>query len=121
MPLHVSTVVVPIDFSVASNGAIETALEIVDSPSQIHLIHVMLPLETMSPGVLLGDITDVAVMIGTPGLEIADYAKRHKADLILIPSHGYHGMKRLFLGSVAERVLRHAPCRVLVLRRTDNQ
>jgi len=59
MPLHVSTVVVPIDFSVASNGAIETALEIVDSPSQIHLIHVMLPLETMSPGVLLGDITDV--------------------------------------------------------------
>jgi nucleotide-binding universal stress UspA family protein len=145
MALHVSTVVVPIDFSVASTGAIETALEIVDSPSQIHLIHVMLPLETMSPGVLLGDITDVsrtakvtaalkklahdqnadgahlAVTIGTPGLEIADYAKRHEADLILILSHGYHGMKRLFLGSVAERVLRHAPCRVLVLRRTDNE
>ena len=145
MALHVSTVVVPIDFSIAAAGAIETALEIVDSPSQLHLIHVMLPLETMSPGVLLGDITDVsrtekvttalkklaydqgadgahlAVTIGTPGLEIADYAKRHEADLILIPSHGYHGMKRLFLGSVAERVLRHAPCRVLVLRRTDNE
>ena len=97
MPLHVSTVVVPIDFSVASTGAIETALEIVDSPSQIHLIHVMLPLETMSPGVLLGDVTDVsrtekvttalkkladdhdadgvhlAVMIGTPA-EIVDHA-----------------------------------------------
>jgi len=37
----------------------------------------------------------------------------------VIPSHGYHGVKRLFLGSVAERVLRHAPCRVLVLRRND--
>ena len=60
MALHVSTVVVPIDFSVASTGAIETALEIVDSPSQLHLIHVMLPLETMSPGVLLGDVTDVS-------------------------------------------------------------
>ena len=58
MALHVSTVVVPIDFSIAAAGAIETALEIVDSPSQLHLIHVMLPLETMSPGVLLGDITD---------------------------------------------------------------
>ena len=110
MALHVSTVVVPIDFSIAAAGAIETALEIVDSPSQLHLIHVMLPLETMSPGVLLGDITDVsrtekvttalkklaydqgadgahlAVTVGTPGLEIADYAKRHEADLILIPS-----------------------------------
>ncbi len=145
MALQVSTVVVPIDFSVASTDQIKTALEVVNNPSQLHLIHVMLPLETMSPGVLLGDITDVsrtekvtaalsklacdhnadgahlAVMIGTPGLEIADYAKQHNADLILIPSHGYHGMKRLFLGSVAERVLRHAPCRVLVLRRTDNE
>lgn len=38
--------------------------------------------------------------------------------LIVIPSHGYHGAKRLLLGSVAERVLRHAPCSVLVLRQT---
>ena len=145
MALHASTVVVPIDFSSASASAIKTALEIVENPSQLYLIHVMLPLETMSPGVLLGDVTDVsrtekvttalknlaeihkaedahlAVTIGTPGLEIADYAKREKADLIIIPSHGYHGLKRLFLGSVAERVLRHAPCRVLVLRRADQE
>ena len=145
MALHASTVVVPIDFSSASASAINTALEIVENPSQLYLIHVMLPLETMSPGVLLGDVTDVsrtekvttalknlaeihnaedahlAVTIGTPGLEIADYAKREKADLIIIPSHGYHGLKRLFLGSVAERVLRHAPCRVLVLRRADQE
>ena len=61
----------------------------------------------------------LAVAIGTPGLEIADYARRYKADLIVIPSHGYHGVKRLFLGSVAERVIRHAHCDVLVLRRSD--
>jgi len=60
MALQVSTVVVPIDFSVASTDQIKTALEVVDNPSQLHLIHVMLPLETMSPGVLLGDITDVS-------------------------------------------------------------
>ncbi|MEO1982325.1 MAG: universal stress protein, partial [Fuerstiella sp.] len=61
----------------------------------------------------------VAVQLGTPGLEIADYARDHGADLIIVPSHGYHGFKRMFLGSVAERVIRHAECSVLVLRRAD--
>jgi nucleotide-binding universal stress UspA family protein len=54
---------------------------------------------------------------GDPGLIIADYADEVHADLIVIPSHGYHGVQRLLLGSVAERVLRHANCPVLVLRR----
>ena len=54
---------------------------------------------------------------GDPGLMIADYADEVHADLIVMPSHGYHGVKRLLLGSVAERVLRHANCPVLVLRR----
>ena len=61
----------------------------------------------------------VSVLLGTPGMEIADYAKDQGADLIVIPSHGYHGIKRMFLGSVAERVIRHAECSVLVLRRSD--
>lgn len=143
MPLTATTVIVPIDFSSESPGAIEAALEIVAEPAQLHLIHVMPPLETVSPGVLLGDVTDdsrkrkvtealtalarecnaeaarLAVAIGSPGLEITDYARRQGADLIVIPSHGYQGVKRLFLGSVAERVIRHAPCRVLVVRRSD--
>ncbi len=143
MPLTATCVVVPIDFSEASPQAVSKALDLVVGPTSLHLIHVMQPLETMSPGVLLGNLTDdvrrqrvtdalttfaaehgateatLAAAIGTPGLEIADYAKRVSADLIVIPSHGYHGVKRLFLGSVAERVLRHAPCNVLVLRRCD--
>ena len=41
------------------------------------------------------------------------------ADLIVISSHGYHGVKRILLGSVAETVIRHASCAVLVLRRSD--
>ena len=61
----------------------------------------------------------LAVLFGNPGLEIADYAKNIQADLIVIPSHGYHGVKRFVLGSVAERVIRHAECSVLVLRRSD--
>lgn len=143
MPLSASKVIVPVDFSAASPESISASLELVDHSSRLHLIHVMLPLDTVSPGVLLGDITDeqrkqkvsealsqlaqennaseahLDVLIGTPGLEITDYARRHNADMIVIPSHGYHGLKRLFIGSVTERVLRHAPCRVLVLRRSD--
>ncbi len=56
---------------------------------------------------------------GDPGLVITDYATEIGAGLIVIPSHGYHGLKRLVLGSVAERVIRHADCSVLVLRRGD--
>lgn len=60
-----------------------------------------------------------AILTGDAGLQIADYAKRVNADLIIVPSHGYHGVKRLLLGSTAERVIRHANCSVLVLRRKD--
>ena len=65
------------------------------------------------------DIVKAHVLTGDPGTTITDYANEHAADLIVIPSHGYHGMKRLVLGSVAERVIRHAHCSVLVLRRSD--
>jgi nucleotide-binding universal stress UspA family protein len=53
------------------------------------------------------------------GPTIADYARDQEAELIIIPSHGYHGIKRLVLGSVAEGVIQHAKCSVLVLRRSD--
>jgi nucleotide-binding universal stress UspA family protein len=61
----------------------------------------------------------VTVLAGDAGLETADYAKKVGADLIIVPSHGFHGMKRLLLGSTAERIIRHAHCSVLVLRRKD--
>ena len=47
---------------------------------------------------------------------IADFAQEHKFDLIVMPSHGRTGLKRLLIGSVAERVVRLAHCPVLVLR-----
>jgi nucleotide-binding universal stress UspA family protein len=143
MPLSYSTVIVPVDFSGQSTEAVRAGLSVVDDSSQLHLIHVLLPLDSISPLAALGDLSDEArqdhtaaqlekiaeendadsaqraVLFGSPGLEITDYAQRHHADLIVIPSHGYHGVKRLILGSVAERVIRHASCSVLVLRRTD--
>ena len=55
--------------------------------------------------------------IGTPGLEILDYAQEKKVELIVIPSHGHTGIGRFLLGSVAERVVRYSHCPVLVLRK----
>lgn len=47
---------------------------------------------------------------------ILDEAKRWGADLILVGSHGYRGLKRLWLGSVSQAVASHAPCSVEIVR-----
>ena len=54
---------------------------------------------------------------GRPYEEICKFAREIAADLIVIPTRGYTGLKRVLLGSTTERVIRHAPCPVLVLRR----
>lgn len=56
------------------------------------------------------------VQVGSPLTEIVRAAKDWPADLIVIGSHGRGGIRRALLGSVAEGVLRHAPCPVLVVR-----
>lgn len=57
-----------------------------------------------------------AVKIGDPKVEIAQYATAEPIDLIVMATHGRTGVAHLFLGSVAERVVRTAPCPVLVVR-----
>jgi nucleotide-binding universal stress UspA family protein len=56
------------------------------------------------------------VAVGKPAAEIVRTAKEWPADVIVIGSHGRHGLERALLGSVAEGVMRHAPCSVLVVR-----
>lgn len=56
------------------------------------------------------------VHVGKPAAEIVRAAKEWPADMIVIGSHARHGVQRALLGSVAEAVLRHAPCPVLVIR-----
>ena len=143
IPLKHPTVVVPIDFSDDTEAAIRSGLERVSDPSGLHVVHVLVPLDYASPGVMWGTVSDVsrekavrenlekvlnkigvagvqvAVPVGDPGLKITDYARDVNADLIIVPSHGFHGVKRFLLGSTAERIIRHAHCSVLVLRRKD--
>jgi nucleotide-binding universal stress UspA family protein len=134
-------VVVPVDFSESSADAVQVALEAVAQPSDLHVVHVLTPLEvtpTMSGAdqeqLRLDDANKqcaellksvqasgahAVVRYGDPGIGVIDYATSVKSELIVIPSHGYHGLKRFMLGSVAEHVIRHADCPVLVLRRRD--
>jgi len=53
---------------------------------------------------------------GVPHERIAQAARSRKADLIVIGTHGRTGLAKLFLGSVASRVLAVAPCPVLTVR-----
>jgi len=53
---------------------------------------------------------------GAAPAEIVTMAARTGADLVVVGSHGHRGVRRLLLGSVAERVVRDAGCRVLVVR-----
>jgi nucleotide-binding universal stress UspA family protein len=135
-----STVVVPIDFSEKSFEAVAAALELVDNASHLHVVHALPSLEPAEPGVIWTTIDDpsrarhaeaairnrlsgneyqdvqVAVTFGDPGREVAEYAGKVKAELIVLPSHGRTGITRMLIGSVAERVVRLAHCPVLVLR-----
>jgi nucleotide-binding universal stress UspA family protein len=51
--------------------------------------------------------------------EISEAARTLKVDLIVISTHGYSGLNHAIMGSVTERVVRHAPCPVLVVRESE--
>lgn len=56
------------------------------------------------------------VVVGPPVAKILEYASQNSIDLIALSSHGRSGLERLLIGSVAEKLVRSAPCSVLVLR-----
>lgn len=133
-------VVVPIDFGEQSKEAVDAALKMVAGPTDVHVVHVAPDLETIAPEVVWQEISDETrrqsieqafqedfgdkkyqgvtfhACFGDAGRQITHYAEEIGAGVIVMPSHGRTGLKRLLLGSVAERVLRLAHCPVLVLR-----
>jgi nucleotide-binding universal stress UspA family protein len=60
-----------------------------------------------------------AVLVGEPAAEVVRFVREHGIDVLVIGTHGRRGLSRLFLGSVAERIVRAAPCAVLVARRQE--
>jgi nucleotide-binding universal stress UspA family protein len=63
-----------------------------------------------------GKDLDTATEVGQPARTITDYAEDETFDQIVIGSHGRSGVTRILLGSVAETVVRRAPCPVTVVR-----
>ena len=60
-----------------------------------------------------------SVRLGKPSDEVNNLVKEHKADMIVIGTHGRTGLKHLLMGSVAESILREAEVPVLCIRSTD--
>lgn len=57
-------------------------------------------------------------VVGTPSAKIIEVARAENVDLIVMATHGRTGLDHLVMGSVAERVVRMAPCPVLTIRPT---
>jgi nucleotide-binding universal stress UspA family protein len=135
-----TSVVVPVDFSDESFAAVDIALEHVDDPSHLHVIHVLPDVSAAELEHIWNEIdeshwqstakkklterlsdakydgVELDVRFGSPGDAIVHYAGQVGAELIVMPSHGRRGLKRLLLGSVTERVIRLAECPILVLK-----
>lgn len=133
-------VVVPVDLSEESDRALKYTLALEFVPEQITVLHVGITFGAAIDPPYIYPVVDattpssyeravlqrysafsttgghVEVRYGEPGYEIAKFAEDTGAGLIVIPSHGRKGLSHLFLGSVAERVVRYAHCPVLVLR-----
>jgi nucleotide-binding universal stress UspA family protein len=63
-----------------------------------------------------GLLAEARLVHGDPREALIEEARRHRADLIVVGSHGRSGLTKLVMGSVASYVVTHAPCSVLVVK-----
>ena len=66
-------------------------------------------------------IKPVVVAAISPAAAIVDYAVQHQIDLVVLGTHGRGGISHLIMGSVAERVVRTAPCPVLTIHHPEHE
>jgi len=76
-------------------------------------------LEAFAKNRLAGVPVRTAFLEGRPFVEIIRYARDHEIDLVVIATHGRTGLTHALFGSVAEKVVRKAPCPVLVVKRDE--
>jgi universal stress protein A len=82
--------------------------------------HAMLE-RTLDPNWSAGKSIVKVVRQGPPFLEITRYAKEANIDLIVLGTHGRSGLAHVLMGSVAEKVVRKAPCPVLTVRHPEHE
>lgn len=142
----ITRILVPTDFSESADQALTYALKLAegvgaavrlvhvfDDPDDVGLYsHMYVPMPAELRTQIVADLrkqlaarvataadakTVVAeVLTGRPAQAIVDDANAHQCDLIVMGTHGRHGVAHMLLGSVAERVIRTAACPVLVVR-----
>lgn len=142
---HIRTILVPVDFSANSRESLRYARQFAEQfNASICLLHIVEPMilggdfgyTPVPPGSLdeqrmanarrelkglaaeldAGVPVESVVRLGRAWREIVEAARTKPADLLIISTHGYTGFKYALLGSVAEKIVRHAPCPVLVVR-----
>ena len=138
-------VVVPWDFSKAAAEAVGAALTMVADPKDLTVVHAVEPVgqfatfgeeKNLEARMHLSETLDkvrialdqrghntvaAAVRAGVAAHAIAEYCAEHDVDLVVMPSNRRSGVKRFFLGSVTEQVLRRVECPVLVLRASEDE
>jgi len=139
---RLAKILLPIDFSAVSRKAFDYAIPVAEKfGACVDLLHVIepspytmnmafgasdpcFPIESMmqqlaqlGEELLCPEIRGQSLIhVGIPFEVITDTARDLKADLIILTTHGHTGFRHIFMGSTAERVVRHAPCPVLVVR-----
>lgn len=146
--IELQKILVPIDFSDHSRKAFAYALKFAEQfGSELELVNVVTPVIYAEGMVLpaamenldqqteehakkeLDKMADeapkvnvrTAVLTGNPYDEIVTHARKQKTDLLLITTHGRTGLQHFLLGSTAEKILRHAPCPVMVVRDKEHE
>ena len=135
----VKSILVPTDFSEPSDAALHYATGMAQAlGAQLYLLHVPgkdgenlemnFPIGAfeaaarqrlsafLSPEELVRLRPEYASRIGTPAEEIVRYADARDVELIIMGTHGRSGVAHMLMGSVAEHVVRTAPCPVLLVR-----
>ena len=134
------TILVATDGSEKNRAAVEEALRIGrTSGSAVHAVYVADTLESASTDVVIRDTWELlqregeqaldrvrgmaggvqletVILEGKPAAEIVKYAGEKGIDLIVIGTQGKRGIERILLGSVAESIIRAAPCKILVVK-----
>jgi universal stress protein A len=142
--MTVHHVLVPLDFSTYAEQALDYAIALAQKlQARVTLLHVIQPpgvnvaggiwpsatfLQDLEAAVTrdlegyLARVTaaglagEIVIVHGVPFQEILDTAKARQVDLIIMGTHGRTGLSHVLLGSVAEKVVRLAPCPVLIAR-----
>jgi nucleotide-binding universal stress UspA family protein len=135
--MHIQRVLLPVDFSDSSKEACAAACDLaLRFDAELHRLHVREPwppVEMVSTGSYPTERVELTlsmldlpysgprpvhkvVRVGVPADEILEYINENGIDLVVIGSHGRSGLMHLLMGSVSEKVVRRAPCAVLIAR-----